>query len=180
MRASILAALLAALAGPAAAHPHAYVDQQALLSVGPDGAEVRLVIVPSAAEGPAILAHLDGDGDGFVSDAEAEAFGAEVLAETELRVDGEPLPLILADAKVADPAAVAAGIGAIEVTAEASFGSLGPGAHRVDFAVSHGSFSHGWFVQPFLGRDLAKAGAPVVERSEDGARASVAFTLPVR
>ena len=180
MRGPILAALMLALATGATAHPHAYVDQQALLSLGPDGTEVRLVIVPSAPDGPAILAHLDGDGDGVVSAAEAGAFGAALLAETSLRVDGEPMPLILADAKVADPAAVAAGIGAIEVTAEASFELLGPGAHRVALTASYGGFSHGWFVQPFLDPALLVAGPPVVERSADGSWASVDFTVPER
>ena len=180
MRRPILAALLAALACPAAAHPHAYVDQQALLSVGPDGAEVRLVIVPSPAEGPAILAHLDGDGDGVVSDAEAAAFGAEVLAETSLALDGRDMTLEHVATEVADPAAVAAGTGAITVTASARFGSLAPGAHRVELAAAYGGFSNDWFVQPYLGRDLVTAGAPVVERSEDGARANVAFTLSDR
>ena len=64
------------VAGAVEAHPHTYFDQQVRSpSLGPHGAEVSIVIVPSTAiEGKAIHAHLDLNGDDLVSQTQAALF----------------------------------------------------------------------------------------------------------
>ncbi|WP_265516897.1 DUF1007 family protein [Nitratireductor luteus] len=178
MRGVFIAALVV-LPVAAAAHPHSYTDQQVQLSVGLEVADVTLVVVPSAGDGAAIFSHIDLDGDGAVSDEEAQAFGADVLATTELTVDGRAFALT--DAAVAVPSAeeAAEGMGAFVVKASTPISLSEAKAHRVDFGISYGAFSHDWFVQPFFHPDLVeKTSSRSVDRTEADGKVVIRFNGP--
>lgn len=170
---------VAALATPvtAGAHPHQYIDQQVQLTVGLETVELTVVIVPSIQDAAAMFAHIDGDGDGAVSLTELQSFGAEVLAGAELTVDDRTLVFTQAVVAVPDAAEVATGTAAITVTASTDVRLAERGAHRVDFVMSYGVFSHNWFVQPFFFPDLLKnTRSPSVDRTADDGTVVIRFS----
>lgn len=172
-----LAAALAIMTAGAAAHPHRHVDQQVSLSVGPEGAGIAIVILPSAAEGDAIHGRLDRDGDGAISDGEAAVFGGAVVQALRLEVDGSAVPLGKPDMSLAGSDAIRAGLGAIRIEAQAAF-DLAPGQdHRLVFRVDFDAFSHGWFVQPFYHTALTDLFAvPDLSRSPNGSEVVLHLT----
>jgi hypothetical protein len=173
--------IAAALAIPvtAGAHPHRYIDQQVQLSVGIEAVDMTVVIVPSTQDGAAMYSHIDSDGDGVVSDQEAQAFGADVLAATELTVDGRAFVFAPADVKVPEADAVAKGTAAIIVNASAHVSLAGREAHRLDFGISYEAFSHDWFVQPFIHPDLLEnTSSPSVDRTGGEGKVVIRFSSP--
>lgn len=175
MRGHFIAGLIA-LPVAAAAHPHSYTDQQVQLSVGLEVVDVTVVIVPSAGDGAAIFSHIDRDGDGAVSEEEARAFGADVLASAELSVDG--WGFAFAEAGVTIPSAedVTEGTGAIIVKASTPISLSEAETHRVDFGIGYGELSHDWFVQPFFHPDLVqKTSSRSVDRTKAGGKVVIRF-----
>lgn len=137
-----LAALLL-MTGAAAAHPHGSVDQQAALVIAPEEVQLVALVLPGTEDGAAILAHLDTDADGAVSQAEAAAFGAELLSGARLEIDGAEVPLADPVVTVDAPEALASGNGVIRVEARVA------GSGTVRLALT-GGFGAGWFVQPYF------------------------------
>src|ERR1041384_2448101 len=75
--------------------------QATMFSVEKDrvGAQVRLT--PGVAVFPAVLAVIDADADGIISDAERRAYAERVLRDLSLTIDGERLRLRLVSIKFA-------------------------------------------------------------------------------
>ena len=173
-----ITALLAATAitvvvapgGEAYAHPHATIDQQVQISVGRSRVVVGFAIVPSAPEGTSILAHLDRDGDGMISDQEASAFARDVVAGATLTLDGERIALGEPDVTVPRAEAIASGTGTIRVTTQAPLPLAGSTERDLALDVGFDAFAPDWFVQPFLLPELAGVGTiSKIERSDRGA-----------
>lgn len=175
-RIGLAVAGLLAFSGMAGAHPHSYVDQQALIFVGLDALDLTIRIVPSFEDGAAIFAHIDSDGNGFVSDREAATFGAAVVAKAKLEVDGRKVTLLNSITTVPSMQRVAAGGGVIEVEAQASFALGIGGEHRLVFGIAYEDLSHDWFIQPFFYRGLVEASSPVVERTDASNRVGIRFS----
>lgn len=168
--------LAGASVGTAAAHPHEDIDQQVLLSVGTDEVIVQIRIAPSYTDGAAIFAHIDTDADGAISESEADAFGADVIASAALKVDGRRFAFNAPRVSVPALEWVAAGIGLIEVDATAAVNLTAVARHRVDFEISYEDLAHEWFVQPFYFPELISAlPSQSIERSASGNRVRIAF-----
>ncbi|MFS4438151.1 hypothetical protein ACMA5I_08050 [Paracoccaceae bacterium GXU_MW_L88] len=165
----VLTAMLVAAPALAAAHPHSYVDQQVQLSLGMDSAQITVVIVPSANEGEAIFAHLDRDGDGAISDAEASAFARAVLDKAALMADGETVKLENAQIAMPEADAIQGGLGPIRLRADAPLALAPDTEHEIAFTIGYEDLSHDWFVQPYYHDDFTAAfPEPGLRRSEDG------------
>jgi len=133
--------------GTAGAHPHSYVDQQALVSVGSNSVDVTIRIVPSFDNGAAIFAGIDADGNGVVSQGEAAEFAATVIAKARLEVD-----------------------------ASTRFTLSNVGEHQVAFEIAYYDFSHDWQVQPFFYTDFAATMTlPTMARSDAGNQVGILF-----
>jgi hypothetical protein len=162
--------------GTAGAHPHEDIDQQVLLSVGTGEVTVQVRIAPSFIDGAAIFAHIDTNGDGEVSDAEAKAFGSDVIARAALRVDGQVFEFNAPRVSVPALKWVSAGFGVIEVDATAAVKLMAVARHRVDFEISYGDLAHEWFIQPFYYRDLvSKLSSQSFERLSSGNRVVISL-----
>lgn len=168
---------LLTLAGTAEAHPHSYVDQQAMISVGLDAVVLTVRIVPSFEDGAAIFALIDADGNGVVSDREAAVFGAAVVKRAELEIDGRRFALRAATSTVPSKDRVSTGFGMIEVEAVAPI-ALGSGSdHRLAFSIGYQEFAHDWLIQPFFYRSFVDATSMRrVERTQSGNRVAIAFS----
>lgn len=169
-------ACLLALSANAGAHPHAVVDQQALLSLGPGVADLTIRVVPSFVEGAAIFAHIDADSDGSVSEEERAAFALAVIERTRLEVDGISVGFDYVNAGIPGYRLAAAGAGVIEIVAAARFSLGDGGAHRVTFAIDYDDFSPDWQVQPYYYPDFVAAmSSPSVERTQGSNQVAIAF-----
>ena len=181
MRAGFATAVLAAASVVAQAHPHRYVDQQALLYVGLETVDVTIRIVPSFVEGTAIFDRIDSDGNGLVSEDEAAAFGMEILSKTRLDIDGQSIPWSSVAANVPARHLIAAGSGMIEVELSAPSSLTGGENHVIDFQVAYDNLSHVWFLQPYYYEGLVEAtSSRIVERTDDAHRIRIRFgsTVP--
>jgi hypothetical protein len=165
-----------AAVGLAAAHPHKDIDQQVLVSVGTGEVIVQIRIAPSFTDGAAIFAHIDTDGDGAVSESEAAAFGADVIADALLKVDGRNFDFSAPRVSVPELEWVSAGLGLIEVDATAAVNLTAVAPHRVDFEISYNDLAHEWFIQPFYYPELLSAlPTQSIERSESRSRVRIAL-----
>lgn len=151
------AALLAAISGGAGAHPHHDTDQQVMLSLGLARADIVLAVVPGTEDGPSFAAHLDADGNGAVSDAEADAFARLLLAGVDLSVDGQPVPLAASDLELPPLHSLAAGEAGLRLGLSGDLALKSPGDHAVMLTISSDGLTGDWFIQPYFHPDFAAA-----------------------
>ena len=159
------------------AHPHDSIEQQAALSIGSDVAVLHVRIVPSYAEGGAIHARIDENGDGSVSDDEAYSLGRQVVSRSRLEVDGDEVAFMNLKVDVPDFERTASGLGVIEIKADASIDLGSRGKHDLAFEIVYEEFSDDWFIQPFLYPDLNETMPPEsIVRSKGGRRVEILFS----
>jgi nickel/cobalt exporter len=130
------AVLLPALilpAGPAAAHSLDAYLQATYLTLAPSTITVELDLSPGVLIAPRVLSILDGDGDHQVTDAEARTYLGPVLAETDLRVDDQPLSLTLTSVDVPAYRTIQAGYATLRLFATTTTAPAAEGSHRVFF-----------------------------------------------
>jgi len=127
--------------------------QATLLSVEKDrfGAQIRLI--PGVAVFPAVLASIDTDGNGVISDAEQSAYAQRVLRDVSLTIDGDPLQLRLVSAKFAKTEEMKEGLGEIQLDVRAD---LPPGGsnRRLVFQNHHQSGMAAYLVNALIPHDL--------------------------
>src|SRR5271165_563982 len=87
------AVIVVSLAMPASAHRVDEYLQAALISLDQDKdhVEVFLRLTPGIAVSSAVLASVDTDGDGVISDTEKRAYADRVLGDLSLTIDGNHL-----------------------------------------------------------------------------------------
>lgn len=76
---------------PAFAHRLDEYLQATLISVEKDHVQASMRLVPGVAVFPAVLASIDTNADGVISETEGRAYAERVLGDLSLRVDGEQL-----------------------------------------------------------------------------------------
>ena len=94
MKTALIAALFAALT-----HAHRLDEylQGTIISIEKNRIEAQMTLTPGVAIFPALLASIDTDGDGTISEKEQRAYAQQVLADLSLQIDGQPLtPHLLA------------------------------------------------------------------------------------
>lgn len=137
-----LAAAFPWLAAAAPAHPPDEYLQATLVSVGRDRVGLNLRLTPGAAAARQVLAAIDADGDGAVSDAEQRAYAERLRGDLSAEIDGAPLPLRLVASEFPTAEEFAAGAGGIRLEFEAGLPPGGPARrlalenrHQSDIAV---------------------------------------------
>jgi HupE / UreJ protein len=93
MKANLAAAVVMVLSFrvPAPAHRLDEYLQATMLSVEKDRIQALMRLVPGVAVSPAVLAGIDANADGVISDAEQHAYAEQVLRDLSLSVDGHVL-----------------------------------------------------------------------------------------
>lgn len=114
-----LVAMLLMIATPAHAHRLDEYLQATLISVGKDRVRVELRLTPGVAVFPRVLAAIDTNGDGVISDVERRSYVARVLADVTLAIDGVRLPLQVTASTFATIAEMKEGLGDIEIDVDA-------------------------------------------------------------
>ena len=118
--------------GPASAHRLDEFLQATTIAVEKNQITVQVRLTPGIAVVPAVLADIDADRNGIISDAERRSYAERVLRDLSLTLDGGGLPLRLVATVAADVAEIEQGLGAILLTFRADV-PQGARFHRLSF-----------------------------------------------
>jgi hypothetical protein len=153
MKPSQAAAAIILLAGmPALAHRLDEYLQGTLISIDKTRLEAQITLTPGVAVFPFVLAGIDTDGDGFISQAEQRAYAGRVLRDLSLSIDGQPLTLHLVAAQFPAIQDMQEGLGEIRIDFAAD---LPPGGlnRRLVFENHHQSRIAAYQVNCLVPRD---------------------------
>lgn len=112
----ICASLLLLLPAQAFAHRLDEYLQATILTVESGRVEGSMRLVPGVAVTPAVIARIDTNGDGVISDAEQQAYAQSVFRDLSLTVDGQPLAIRLVSATFPSIDAMVQGSGEIQLS----------------------------------------------------------------
>lgn len=91
MRTLLAGAMVLLAAMPALAHRLDEYLQGTLISVEKDRVHAEMTLTPGVAVVPFVMASIDTDANGTISEAEQRAYGARVLGDLSLKIDGHSL-----------------------------------------------------------------------------------------
>jgi hypothetical protein len=131
--------LLALLAFPSTvfAHRDDQYLQATLVTIERSGVRLQINLTPGVAVAEQVLAQIDRDRDGAISQNEAAAYAKALKRDLTLRVDGRELELKLTASEFVGPAELRTGSGIIQMEFSAIFGPLAAGAHRLTLENRH-------------------------------------------
>jgi hypothetical protein len=112
--------ILLCVGTPAFAHRLDEYLQATTLSLQKDRVEAQIRLAPGVSVFPAVIAAVDTDGDGAVSETEVHAYGERVLRDLSLSVDGERVRLRLVSSDAATTQELREGLGDIRLEVEAN------------------------------------------------------------
>jgi hypothetical protein len=135
-RLPLLIALLA-LPSAALAHRDDQYLQATLAAIEPSGVRLQINLTPGVAVAEQVIAEIDRDRDGAISESEAVAYAEVLRRDLTLRMDGRDLELKLTASEFVEPAELRTGSGTIQVEFSAISGPLATGPHRLTLENRH-------------------------------------------
>jgi hypothetical protein len=145
-------AILLLVGTPASAHRLDEYLQATILSVEKDRVQAQIRLTPGVAVFRKVLANIDTDADGVISEAEQRAYAERVLGDLSLTIDGDRLRLRLVSSKFAKIEEMKEGRGVIELEFNADVPSGGPD-RRLIFENHHQSRIAAYLVNCLVPRD---------------------------
>src|ERR1051326_1113300 len=152
LRLAAAGAILLSAGTPGSAHRLDEYLQATLLSIEKDQVAAQIRLIPGVAVFPAVLASIDADADGRISDLEQSAYAEKVRRDLSLTIDGDPLRLRLASAKFGTTQEMKEGLGEIQLEFRAELPSGGP-RRRLVFKNHHQSRLSAYLVNSLIPRD---------------------------
>jgi hypothetical protein len=152
MRLAVAGALLLLVGTPASAHRLDEYLQATTISVERDRVQAQIRLTPGVAVFRKVLANIDTDADGVISEAEQRAYAERVLRDLSLTIDGHRLQLRLVSLKFAKTEVMREGRGDIELEFDAEVPSGGPN-RRLIFKNQHQSRIAAYLVNCLVPRD---------------------------
>lgn len=137
---------------PAAAHRLDEYLQATTISVEKDRVQAQIRLTPGVAVFPMVLANIDTDADGVISEAEQRAYAERVLRDLSLTIDGDHLRLRLVSLKFAKTEEMRKGLGDIELEFNADVPRGGPN-RRLIFKNRHQRRIAAYLVNCLVPRD---------------------------
>ncbi|HEY0201657.1 MAG TPA: hypothetical protein VGC24_08190, partial [Burkholderiaceae bacterium] len=128
--------LCACWAMPVVAHRLDEYLQATMVDVEKDHVTLQMRLTPSVEVADAVLAEIDTDGDGVLSEAEQQAYAKRVLGDLSFEADGRPLPLQPVSSAYPPAETMRQGLGDIALTFRAEL-SNGDGAHQLMLVQRH-------------------------------------------
>jgi len=152
-----LCLLLCLLAFPAVAlaHPLDMLLQITYITVAPTQLVVELDITPGVLVAPKILTQLDTNGDHQISDAEGQAYGAAVVHDLVLQVDGKPLSLAVTEVDMPPYLNIQSGYGEMRIFTAASLSAGMTDAHQIYYKNNYAPTNSAYQVNAFLDKGAA-------------------------
>ena len=145
-------AILLSVGGPASAHRLDEYLQATTISVKKDRVQAQIRLTPGVAVFRKVLANIDIDADGVISEAEQRTYAERVLRDLSLTIDGERLRLRLVSSKFAKTEVMKEGRGDIELEFDADVPRGGPN-RRLIFENQHQSRIAAYLVNCLVPRD---------------------------
>jgi hypothetical protein len=145
-------ALLLSAVSPAFAHRVDEYLQATTIAVEKDRVVVQLRLAPGIEVYPKVLALVDGDRDGAVTEAELRSYAQRLAADLSLSVDGARLPLRLVSSRMEALEALQDGRGTIELTFDAAV-QRGGASRRLVFENRHQRAMAEYLVNGLVPRD---------------------------
>jgi len=137
MKTRLAAAAMILLAGtPALAHRLDEYLQGTLISVEKNRLQAQITLTPGVAVFQVLLAEIDTDADGVISETEQRAYAARVLRDLSLTIDGHPLTPRLISRQFPTIQEMQAGRGEIQIEFSADL-PLGGANRRLIFENHH-------------------------------------------
>jgi hypothetical protein len=153
MKKMLAAATILLLIGtPVSAHRLDEYLQAATISVEKDCVQAQIRLAPGVAVFPRVLANIDTDADGVISEAEQWAYAERVLRDLSLTIDGDRLRLRLVSLKFAKIEEMKEGRGEIQLEFNAGVPRGGP-HRRLIFENHHQSRIAAYLVNCLVPRD---------------------------
>ena len=176
VRLTLLAVVFCGLATSAFAHRLDEYLQATTISLEKDHVVLQLRLTPGVAVAAQVLASIDANGDGAISDAEQRAYAEQVRHDLSLAVDGHTVPLRLVASTFPPAEEITGGVGDILLTFEADLSAGGASTRRLTFENRHQSAVAVYLVNCLLPLD---PGIHVVaqDRSYDQARYQLDFSM---
>ena len=109
----------------------------AFVGIRPAGVELQLSLTPGASVAPAVLAEIDRDRDGRLSDAEQRAYAASILSQIRLDLDDTPATPRLESYRFPEGAALRDGTGVVELRTAFETAPFGSGPHLLRLRNQH-------------------------------------------
>ena len=136
---SVALALAIAIAGATCVSAHRLDEylQAARLNIDPDRVELQLDLTPGIALADRIVAEIDRNRDGAISDDELRAYAAVVQNGITLAVDGHQLQPQLVEKHLPAVGAIPQGTGTIQLRWVARLPPLSAGPHRLFYRNTH-------------------------------------------
>jgi hypothetical protein len=110
-----VAAIVLCLGGVASAHRLDEYLQATILSVDKGQVHASMRLIPGVAVASSVIASIDSDGDGVLSEAEQRAYAEQVLGDLSLKVDGYHLRPKLVSAEFPQVEQMREGLGEIHI-----------------------------------------------------------------
>jgi hypothetical protein len=176
-RALVLAIALALAPAAAAAHALDEYVQATRVWLSPRDVALELDLTPGTNVAASILAMIDRNRDGLVSPDEAAAYGARVLAEITVALDGRPVTMTLTRADVPPVGVMREGMGTIRLTAVGAHGLRLAGAARVSLRNDHAPDGSVYAVNAMVPADRSLS---VVRQERDVYQRSIEIVYDVR
>jgi len=131
--------LLALLAVPATvfAHRDDQYLQAMLVAIEPSSVRLQINLTPGVAVAEQVIAQIDRDRDGEISENEVVAYADSLQRDLTLRVDGQKCDLTLTASEFVPPEELRTGSAIIRMEFSASFGPLAAGPHRLTLENRH-------------------------------------------
>ena len=152
IRLAVACAILFFVGTSASAHRLDEYLQATTISVEKDRIQAQIRLAPGVAVLPAVLANIDTDVDGVISNVEQQNYIERVLRDLSLTIDGDRLQLRLVTSKFANSEEMKEGLGEIQLELEADVSSGGLNRKLV-FENQHQSRIGAYLVNCLVSRD---------------------------
>lgn len=175
-RALLAFCLCACWSASAPAHRLDEYLQATMVAVASDHVVLQVRLTPGVEVAGTVLAAIDADGDGILSEAEQQAYAQRVTEELALGIDGRPLPLQLVFSDYAPAEAMRRGLGDIALTFRAELPPAADGGHRLTLEQRHPRTGAVYLVNALVPSDAAIR-ITGQRRSADQSRYRLDFTI---
>ena len=146
------AAIILSVVGPISAHRLDQYLQATLILVEKDRVQAFMRLIPGVAVFSTVLANVDTNRDGLISNAEQQAYAEQVLADLSIAIDGKWLSPRLVSVQFPKIEEMRAGLGEIQIEFSADF-PRGGRDRRLIFENHHQSRIAAYLVNCLVPRD---------------------------
>jgi HupE / UreJ protein len=148
----VAAAILLSLGAPASAHRLDEYLQATMISVEKDHVQASMRLIPGVAVSSTVLASIDTNADGVISETEKRAYAKQVFEDLSLTIDGNSLRPRLVSVDFAEVEQMKEGLGEIQIEFTADLPGDGPN-RRLVFENHHQSRIAAYLVNCLVSRD---------------------------